>query len=252
MATPLAIDFLGHSSALVELDGARILTDPALRSRIGPLLRTVAPPPGGHVEAPDIVLVSHLHWDHLDLPSLRAVGRDARILVPAGAGEWLRGRGFEHVTELAAGASVAVGGLTIEAVPAEHSGFRPPFGPSADAVGYVVRGRQSLYFAGDTDLHPAMRDLEGIDVALLPVWGWGPTLGRGRHLDPLRAAQAARMIGAPTVVPIHWGTYWPIGLERIRPHLLADPPRDLVRIAAELAPDVRVLPTEIGERVALG
>ncbi len=251
MTGSLTIDFLGHSSLLVELDGVRLLTDPAFRARIGPLRRTVAPPGPGRPEAIDVVLVSHLHWDHLDLPSLRAIGRDSHVIVPRGAGGWLRGHGYDRVSELAAGGSLDLGGLTVHAVPAAHGGFRPPAGPSAEALGYVVRGRRSVYFAGDTDLHPAMGELEAIDLALLPVWGWGPTLGRGRHLDPARAAQAARIVGSAAAVPIHWGTYWPAGLGRVRPGRLVEPPREFVRRAAELAPDVRALATDIGERVAL-
>ena len=114
-----------------------------------------------------------------------------------------------------------------------------------------MRGGRSVYFAGDTDLHPAMATLEGVDVALLPVGGWGPTLRVGRHLDPVRAARAAEMVGSPVAVPIHRGTYWPAGMGRIRPGRLVEPPREFVRSAAELAPGVRVLATEIGERVAV-
>jgi L-ascorbate metabolism protein UlaG (beta-lactamase superfamily) len=251
----LRIDYLGHASLLFELDGVRLLTDPALRERIGPLRRTVAAPARGEPRGVDIALVSHLHWDHLDLPTLRALGRDVQLVVPSGAGDWLRARGFHAVRELAAGEATELGGLTIEAVPAAHSGFRPPVGPTAEALGYVIRGHRSVYFAGDTDLHPAMRSLEGIDVALLPVWGWGPTLGRrggrGIHLDPVRAARAAKMVGSPIAVPIHWGTYWPSGLRRVRPHRLLQPPREFLQTAAELAPNVRVLATEIGDRVAV-
>ena len=131
----------------------------------------------------DLVLISHLHWDHLDVPSLRALGMDTPIVVPAGGGSWLRGIGFSNVREMAVGDDLDVGGVAIEAVEAYHSAFRPPAGPSADPLGYMVRGSRSVYFAGDTDLFEGMGALarpgEEIDVALLPVWGWGPTLGRG-------------------------------------------------------------------------
>ena len=71
----------------------------------------------------------------------------------------------------------------------------------------------AVYFAGDTDLFDTMADLAPIDVALLPIWGWGPSLGEG-HLDPSRAATAATLLKARVVIPVHWGTYSPIGLKR--------------------------------------
>ena len=82
---------------------------------------------------------------------------------------------------------------------------------AADAVGYVLRaGGVAVYFPGDTDLFPEMATWAPIDVALLPIWGWGPTLGEG-HLDPGRAVQATELIGPGLVVPIHWGTFSPLG-----------------------------------------
>jgi L-ascorbate metabolism protein UlaG (beta-lactamase superfamily) len=131
-----------------------------------------------------------------------------------------------------------------------HSGFRPPLGPTAPAIGFVLRGSRSVYFAGDTDLFDGMSDLGGpVDLALLPVWGWGPTLGRGLHMDPLRAAEALRRIRPRAAVPIHWGTYWPHAMGRVYPDRRVEPPAAFAEYASELAPDVRVLPTEVGTTV---
>jgi L-ascorbate metabolism protein UlaG (beta-lactamase superfamily) len=202
-----------------------------------------------------MILISHLHWDHLDVPSLRSLGMDIPIVVSAGAGQWLRGIGFEDVREIAIGEEMTVGGVSIEAVQAHHSAFRPPVGPSAPPLGFVVRGSRSVYFAGDTDMFDGMRDIarpgERIDVALLPVWGWGPTLGRGRHLDPRRAAESLRLIRPRAAVPIHWGTYWPHALGRVLPERLVEPPAAFAEYAADLAPKVRTLPTAVGDVVAL-
>jgi L-ascorbate metabolism protein UlaG (beta-lactamase superfamily) len=244
-----SIDFVGHSALVIELDGIRLLTDPATRARIGPLQRVEPVPARRTLAGIDAVLLSHLHWDHLDVPSLKDLGRSVRIVVPAGAGSWLRGIGFSDVHELGDGETLDVGGLTVAGVPALHSGFRPPLGPTAPAIGYVVRGSRSVYFAGDTDLFEGMRDLDAIDVALLPVWGWGPTLGRGLHMDPLRAAESLRRIRPRAAVPIHWGTYWPHAMGRIFPERLVEPPAAFAEYAAELAPDVRVLPTAVGSPV---
>jgi L-ascorbate metabolism protein UlaG (beta-lactamase superfamily) len=200
-----------------------------------------------------MVLISHLHWDHLDVPSLRELGMETPIVVPAGAGSWLSGIGFKDVREMAVGSELAVGGLAVEAVEAYHSAFRPPAGPSAPPLGYMVRGSRSVYFAGDTDLFDGMGGLarpgEVIDIALLPVWGWGPVLGRGRHLDPERAAEALRLIRPRAAVPIHWGTYWPHAMGRVLPARLVEPPAAFAEYAAELAPSVRVLPTAVGDVV---
>ena len=212
-------------------------------------------PPRDRLRDIDLVLISHLHWDHLDVPSLRALGMDVPIVVSIGGGAWLRGIGFSNVREMAAGDDLEVGGVAVGAVEAYHSAFRPPAGPSADPVGYMVRGSRSVYFAGDTDLFEGMGALarpgEVIDVALLPVWGWGPTLGRGRHLDPERAAHALRLIRPRVAVPIHWGTYWPHAMGRVMPARLVTPPVAFAEFAAELAPSVRVVPTAVGEMVGL-
>jgi L-ascorbate metabolism protein UlaG (beta-lactamase superfamily) len=246
----LTLDFIGHSSIVIELDGVRLLTDPVTRARVGPLRRVEPVPHRDRLHGIDAVLISHLHWDHLDVPSLRDLGRHTSIFVPAGAGSWLRGIGFEDVRELAVGGEATVGGVVVRAVPAIHSGFRPPFGPTATPLGFIARGSRSVYFAGDTDLFDGMGEFgEPIDMALLPVWGWGPTLGRGLHLDPLRAAQALRLIRPRAAMPIHWGTYWPHALGRVYPERLVEPPAAFVEHAAELAPDVQTVPTAVGDMV---
>jgi L-ascorbate metabolism protein UlaG (beta-lactamase superfamily) len=246
----LSLDFIGHSAVVIELDGIRLLTDPVTRARVGPLRRVEPVPARERLRDIDAVLVSHLHWDHLDVPSLRDLGRDVAIFVPSGAGPWLRGIGFRDVRELAAGDEAAVGSVVVRAVPAVHSGYRPPLGPTAPPLGFIARGRRTVYFAGDTDLFDGMGGFgEPIDLALLPVWGWGPTLGRGLHLDPLRAAQALRLIRPRAAMPIHWGTYWPHALGRVYPERLVEPPAAFVEYAAELAPDVRTVPTAVGDMV---
>jgi L-ascorbate metabolism protein UlaG (beta-lactamase superfamily) len=250
LTRPLGLDFIGHSALVIELDGVRLLTDPVTRARVGPLRRVEPVPARDRLRDIDAVLISHLHWDHLDVPSLRHLGRDVPIFVPAGSGPWMKAAGFGDVREIAVGEQAMVGAVTVRAVPAVHSGYRPPLGPTAPPLGFVVRGRVSVYFAGDTDLFDGMGQLgEPIDMALLPVWGWGPTLGRGLHLDPLRAAQALRLIRPRAAVPIHWGTYWPHALGRVFPERLVEPPAAFVEYAAELAPDVQTAPTAVGDIV---
>ena len=139
----LGLDFIGHSAVVIDLDGVRLLTDPVTRARVGPLRRVEPVPARDRLRGIDAVLISHLHWDHLDVPSLRDLGRDMPMFVPAGAGPWMRGAGFTDVREMAVGESVDVGGVVVRAVPAVHSGYRPPLGPTAPPLGFR-RARQRL------------------------------------------------------------------------------------------------------------
>ncbi|MFL5827599.1 MAG: MBL fold metallo-hydrolase [Thermoleophilaceae bacterium] len=252
MSAACSITWSGHATVLVELDGLRILTDPVLRRRLGPLTRIVPSVPAETGEGIDVVLLSHLHADHADLPSLRRVAASTPVVAPRGAGSWLAAKGLGDVREIGIGEEITLGGLRVSATPAEHDGRRRPVGggASADAIGFVVRGSRALYFAGDTDLFPEMAELEGtIDLALLPIWGWGPALGPG-HLDPRRAAEAAAMIRPGVAVPIHWGTI-AIGRPARRPRDPMRPAREFAALAAQLAPGVDVRVLAPGERMDL-
>jgi L-ascorbate metabolism protein UlaG (beta-lactamase superfamily) len=236
---PLKVTWLGHATTLIELDGVRVLTDPVLGQRIGPLVRHGPPPRAAAIGEVDCVLLSHLHADHADLPSLREVERSGPIVAPCGAGAWLTGSGLRRVRELAIGGEVGVSALRVRAVRACHGRQRRPFGPAADPVGYLVRGSMSVYFAGDTDLFPAMAELQGlVDLALLPVGGWGPRLGRG-HLNPERAAEAAALIAPRLAVPIHFGTFT-IGLYPRRTLGDRTPALKFAAVAKRYAPAVEV------------
>jgi L-ascorbate metabolism protein UlaG (beta-lactamase superfamily) len=220
----VTVTWVGHASALIETDGHRVLTDPTLTARLAHLRRRVPVPDLAPV---DTVLISHLHLDHLHLRSLRRLGPVPRLVVPAGAGSLVRSLGAGEVHEVRAGDEVDLGAVTVRAVPADHSSHRGPHSrATAEPVGYVVDGGGvSTYFAGDTDLFDGMRDLGPIDLALLPIWGWGPTLGE-RHLDPARAATATAWIDPRVVVPIHWGTYSPVRAGRGAPAWLERPLAD--------------------------
>jgi L-ascorbate metabolism protein UlaG (beta-lactamase superfamily) len=238
----LRVTWHGHSTVLLELDGVRLLTDPVVRTRLLHLKRVADAAEVSVLADVDAVLVSHLHYDHLDLPSLVRLGRSLRLVVPAGAGKLLRRRGFADVAELDVDEALNVGALTIRATPAEHAGRRGPFAKAA-TVGFLVEGSARAYFAGDTDLFDGMSGLSGdLDLALLPIAGWGPRVPAG-HLDPFRAAKALVLLRPRLAVPIHWGTYRRIGLSR-DPASLRAPAESFLRHARELAPevDVRLLP----------
>jgi L-ascorbate metabolism protein UlaG (beta-lactamase superfamily) len=245
------IRFLGHATVLLEIANQRILTDPVLTERVLFIRRMTRELPATP-EAPTALLISHAHQDHLHLPSMKLLPRDMPVVVPVGLGALVRRWGFASVSELAVGAEIEFGAITVRAVPAIHSGTRPPSGPKAEAIGFLVSGdARTVYFAGDTDLFDGMRDLgdDGIDVALLPVWGWGPRLGPG-HLDPERAAEAVARLRPDVAIPIHWGTLWPMAM-RWRRHRLSEPPLQLEEEVRRRNLPARVVILAPGEAYAL-
>jgi L-ascorbate metabolism protein UlaG (beta-lactamase superfamily) len=246
-AERLSVTWLGHSTVLVEAAGVRVLTDPLLRPRLG-LLRRVAPPAAPLEGELDAVLVSHVHFDHLDVPSLRRL-RARCFVVPRGARRVLERRGLEPVVELDEGGELTLGGLTVRATHAVHRARRGLRAPSAPSLGFLLSGPARVYFAGDTEVFDGMRELAPLDLALLPVAGWGPRVGPG-HLDPHGAAEALRLLRPRVAVPIHWGTYRRVLMSRDA-RALREPPERFADLARELAPEVDVRILAPGERLAL-
>lgn len=252
----MEVTWWGHATCTIEDSGVRILTDPLFARRFAHLRRRrgAVPPPAA--ARADAVLVSHLHSDHLHLPSLARVAPGTRLIVPSGAvgavpGLWVVRRMRDlRITEVAPGDTVRIGDVTVRAVPADHDGRRLPIGPRrVPALGYVVEGEARTYFAGDTGLFEEMaKEVGPVDVALLPVGGWGPGLGPG-HLNAARAAEALTMLTPRSAVPVHYGTYWPIGMDKVRPQEFHSPGAEFVAQAARLAPEVTVHLPEHGERV---
>jgi L-ascorbate metabolism protein UlaG (beta-lactamase superfamily) len=251
MATTDSVTYVGHATVLIEVDGTRLLTDPLLRSRLGPLVRHGSPPAPEATGNLDAVLISHLHHDHADLASLRRLGRDVPLLVPPGSRRFFERHGFGPVSELAPGETSPVGATTVTAVAAAHPGGRRRFATDCEAIGFLVRGRSNVYFAGDTDFYPGMSELDSeLDLALLPIWGWGPNIGAG-HLDPAGAAHAAAALSPRLAVPIHWGTFYPLGLDRVHPGPLRTPGPEFAARMRELAPQVETRVLSPGESTSL-
>ncbi|MCX4514491.1 MBL fold metallo-hydrolase [Streptomyces sp. NBC_01619] len=247
------VTWWGHATCTVEDSGVRVLTDPLFAGRLAHLRRRRGELPPPEAADAQVVVVSHLHCDHLHLPSLARLAPGTRLIVPRGARRavpGLRRLGGLRVIEVGPGDEVAVEDLRVRAVPAAHDGRRLPVGPHrSPALGYVIRGTARTYFAGDTGLFDGMADAVGpVDVALLPVGGWGPFLGHG-HLNPDRAARALAALAPRSAVPVHYGTYWPIGMDAIRPHEFHSPGDEFVRKAALLAPRVAVHRLGHGESV---
>ncbi|MEV7288881.1 MBL fold metallo-hydrolase [Streptomyces sp. NPDC093252] len=250
---PVEITWWGHATCTVEDSDVRVLTDPLFARRLAHLRRRRGDVPPDDARRAEVALVSHLHADHLHVPSLAALAPGTRVLVPRGARRavpGLRRLSGLRIEEVAPGDTVRVGEVVVRAVPARHDGRRLPVGPHrAPALGYVVEGEARTYFAGDTGLFASMAEEVGpVDVALLPVGGWGPYLGE-EHLDAGRAAEALARLGAHSAVPVHYGTFWPIGMDAVRPHEFHAPGDEFVRLAAERAPGAAVHKLGHGERV---
>jgi L-ascorbate metabolism protein UlaG (beta-lactamase superfamily) len=230
------LTYVGHATTLIEVDGTRLLTDPVLGAGVLHIRRLGAVP-----DVPsrlDAILVSHAHYDHLDLSSLRALPAEVPVLAPHGAAALVQKRTGHATIPVAPGDRVRVGSVDVAVTEAVHDGSRMRFTKDLGAVGFVVEGSARVYFAGDTDAFDGMRGLaERIDVALLPVWGWGPDVGQG-HLDPEGAAKAAALLAPRMAVPIHWGT---LASPRVWWRHDADfPAREFERLVAVHAPGVAV------------
>src|SRR3954464_8635288 len=139
MADRLGITWLGHASARLELDGVRLLTDPVLRDRVGPLVRVGAAIAAAETERIDAILLSHLHADHADAPSLRRLA-STPVLAPVGAARWLSSHDRETVHELAPDDSVSIGPLEVTATVAEQDWRRRPLGAAAPLTNLGTRG----------------------------------------------------------------------------------------------------------------
>lgn len=218
----IELRWLGHSGFLLSWRGTRLLLDPHLGSRCSISPRLLETPRGGGVaDLPPVAaaLVSHAHYDHLDLPTLARVRELPRLLLPAGSEGYARSlvaRGTA-VTGLAPGDSLAVGSLRVSAVPALHGGSRHhPLSSRRLAVGWVIEaGNRAVYVAGDTGYgthFAAIGERFRPAVAILPIGAYAPAFPVGRvHLSPEQAVRAALDLAAggalPRVVPCHFGTF---------------------------------------------
>lgn len=249
--TPMAVTWWGHSTATVEIGDTRVLTDPVLLDRVVHLRRRSMSPSASAARA-DLVLVSHLHLDHFHVPSLRRLPRGTPVVVPEAGGGLLGGLGLD-VYEAVPGDRLRVAGLDVEVTDADHPASRHRWSRRASQpLGFRVVGDRTFWFPGDTGPHADVRRIAPVDLALVPIGGWGPTLGED-HLDPEQAAELVARVGARWAVPVHWGTFWPVGLGRVAPairHHLFDTPGERFVDATEGSPTRAVLLAP-GERVEL-
>lgn len=248
-----AVNYIGHATVLVDIGRIRVLTDPILRDRVFFLQRHGQNPAPELLEEqpPDIVLLSHLHYDHADLPSLRRLPATTPVIAPKGSGKYLSRWAGVQVHEMGEGDKVQVADVEITALPANHGqGLSIPR-PMDACLSYVMRNRLSVYFAGDTDLFEGMSEVGqdfDLDLALLPVWGYSHRVGSG-HLTPLTAAQALQRLQPRVAVPIHWGSFRFLGPNSFWQTVdyLSFPPNAFAEYAARLAPKTQVRVLQPGD-----
>lgn len=243
----MQVTWWGHSSVTVQGAGQRLLFDPVLGDSIAHLRRRRGPTPAPDARRADAVFISHLHADHCHLPSLHLLDRDTVVVGPPGlAGFLRRSRRTRslHCHELRPGEEVAVGALQVRALYAEHDDRRTVVSRTrAQPLSFLVHGdppaTAPLWFGGDTALHAEMAQVAPVRVALVPVAGWGPALGPG-HLNAEQAAEAVRRLAAEVAIPIHYGTFWPRGLDWLANDQFLGPERRFEQSVAQIAPQVRV------------
>ena len=216
------VTFINHSTLLVQQCGANILTDPIWSQRaspftwIGPRGRREPGVRWEDVPRIDTVLVSHNHYDHLDLATLHRLADrgQSQFVVPAGVGRLLRSRNIGPVHELDWGDSLTLASATIHSVPALHFSARGVFDRNRTLwCGYVIEtAGRIVYFAGDTafgDHFAQIRDRFGAPrLALLPIGAYEPRWFMSRvHMAPDEAVRAHEILGARTSIAIHHGTF---------------------------------------------
>jgi L-ascorbate metabolism protein UlaG (beta-lactamase superfamily) len=233
-----AITFWGHACSYIDIDGFGIVTDPAFMGHWAVLRRRLIPiPPREAYDQARVVLISHAHQDHLDPKALAQFSPGTVILAPAPAARYLARRGIRALT-MAPGSEYAIPGGSIIAVAALHPGGRNGMKARADgrALGYVIRtAKETIYYSGDTKYFAGFAAVGAEyrpDIALLNV---------NRHLHSSAALHAIEDLGAPVVIPSHYGAY-----SGPSAHLASRWRRELVS-----ASGATIVPLEVGESMPI-
>ncbi|WP_199615407.1 MBL fold metallo-hydrolase [Paenibacillus alkalitolerans] len=227
-----SVTAVGHATFLIQTGGLNVITDPVWAERMG-FERRLSPPGLKLDEIPpiDVVLISHGHYDHLHLGSLRRLPGDFTAFVPEGLGRWFRRRGFRRVREFSWWEEASVENVSFAFVPAKHWTRRTPWDTNTSHWGgWVISGGNSrLYFAGDSGYWSGFAEIgerfPGIDLALLPIGAYEPEWFMSEsHMSPEEAVRVFADVGARTFVPMHYDTF----------RLADDTPREaLQRLEAE-------------------
>jgi L-ascorbate metabolism protein UlaG (beta-lactamase superfamily) len=220
-ASGLRATWIGHATVLLEIDGQRVLTGPIWSDRCSPSIlvgpKRFFPPPIALADLPsvDVVVISHDHYDHLDMATVKALAaRGTRFAVPLGLGSHLAAWGVPRaqISQLDWGDRLTVGNLTLVSTPAHHYSGRNPFHVNDTLwTSWAVLGpRHRVFFSGDSGYFDGFRRVaakEGpFDLALIKIGASDPTW-QDIHMAPEQAVQVGEDVGAKLMLPVHWGTF---------------------------------------------
>jgi N-acyl-phosphatidylethanolamine-hydrolysing phospholipase D len=252
------LTWVGHSTFLVQLDGVNVLTDPIWSDRASPVTfagpRRLVPPGLRFEDIPRIhaVVISHDHYDHLDVATVRRLAEAHRpvFVAPLGLREWFAELGIHDVVELDWWESHRVHGLTFTATPAQHSSGRTLRDQNRRLwASWVIAGRERrLFFAGDTGYAPIFLEigerLGPFDVAAIPIGGYSAYEARHpNHVNPEEAVQVFEEVQARLLVPMHWGTF------ELNREPFQEPPTRLLREALRRGVQAQVAPLSPGQSI---
>lgn len=218
----ITVAWLGHASFIINFYGTKILIDPTLETRIG------VTPVGNYTIGPrrfvepalttdqlgpiDLLLLSHAHTDHFDLPTIKKIeSPNTHIITAKDTASLLKGSNFSSVTELHWQASTDISGVTIKAIEGRHWGARLPWQKGMEANSLLLsKNGVNIFFGADTGYTAKISEqLRGIDIdlAIIGIGAYSPKSFEAKHATPEQAWQMAEEIGAKWVVPMHWGTF---------------------------------------------
>lgn len=208
----IGVTWLGHAGFLVQIEGVNILIDPNWALWHGPVKRLRHPSLYAHdMPRIDLVLITHAHFDHLHLPSLRRIANGQAIILPKGVGDIVKRCDFSSITELDTWDSVGFQDLLITLTPARHWGARMIHDTHRHFGGFLVESEdRCLFHCGDSALFDGFKEIGGradIDVALMPIGAYQPPSGRPVHMNPEEALEAFEMLRAKTMIPMHYDTF---------------------------------------------
>lgn len=226
------ITWIGHSTFFLQYEGLNIITDPIWALRLGFERRLGAPGiPVSEVPPIDLILISHSHYDHLHIASIRKLYRTGTtIVVPAGLKRKMLRKGFHNCVEMQWWQEITLQGIKLAFVPTQHWTRRTPFDtntshwggfvlqpshlenhPIDEESGEKQKLPPNLYFAGDSGYFPGFKEIGSrykVDVALMPIGAYEPEwFMTSQHVNPEEAMQAFIDVGAETMIPMHYGTF---------------------------------------------
>jgi len=251
----IEVTWLGHATVVLDIDGVRLVVDPLLLRNNGILRRRGSRPGQPAWSGADAILLSHLHHDHAEVPSLKLLS-GLPVLTAEENAAWatkkgLNGQGMGPDEWVPVGS----GEVEVRLAPAVHQSRKMPHRPNA-ANGHLVRGPSGIvWIAGDTELFDGLEDLPKlaggpIDLAVVPVGGWAKKQSGG-HLGPKEAAVACRVTGARWAVPVHWGTLH-VPVARAWPHAWMDSAGpDFVAAVGREAPECKATVLGLGESLTV-